>query len=248
MKLKFFITVILSITLLYSCADFKSTSYKEKKYFSSKGFALIYEDHLFEQKIVDKKIGNLDVEIMHNLLNVNTSIKIINPENLKFISAKVNKKSKYPNIFNIVINKKTANILELDIDNPYVEILEIKKNKTFIAKESNTFEEEKNVAGKAPVEEIQMNDITTDVVDLKKKVKKNSKFVILINDFYYFDTAENLRKELVKKSDISNISIKKINEKKYRLFVGPFANFNALKTTYISLNNLGFEDLDIYKE
>ena len=39
---------------------------------------------------------------------------------------------------------------------------------------------------------------------------------------------------------------KKINDKKYRLFVGPFKNFNALKTTYFSLNNLGFEIPNIY--
>ena len=46
---------------------------------------------------------------------------------------------------------------------------------------------------------------------------------------------------------MDNISVKKINNNQYRLFVGPFKNFNALKTTYISLNNLGFDDLNIYK-
>ena len=39
-----------------------------------------------------------------------------------------------------------------------------------------------------------------------------------------------------------------INDNKYRLAVGPFKNFNALKTIYISLNNLGFEELNIYRE
>ena len=48
--------------------------------------------------------------------------------------------------------------------------------------------------------------------------------------------------------NINNISVKKINNNKYRLLVGPFKNFNALKNTYISLNNLGFEELNIYKE
>ena len=47
---------------------------------------------------------------------------------------------------------------------------------------------------------------------------------------------------------MNNISVKKINDKKYRLFVGPFKNFSALKTTYISLNNLGFESLNVYNE
>jgi len=44
------------------------------------------------------------------------------------------------------------------------------------------------------------------------------------------------------------ILLKKINNKKYRLYAGPFKNFNALKKTYISLNQLGFDDLNVYKE
>ena len=70
----------------------------------------------------------------------------------------------------------------------------------------------------------------------------------MINDFYFEDSANNLKTELVEKTKMNNISIKKVNNKKYRLFVGPFKNFNALKTTYISLNNLGFENLNIYTE
>ena len=47
---------------------------------------------------------------------------------------------------------------------------------------------------------------------------------------------------------MNNILVKKINNKKYRLLAGPFKNFNALKTTYISLNNLGFEIPNIYRD
>ena len=81
-----------------------------------------------------------------------------------------------------------------------------------------------------------------------QKVFKNHNFMLVINDFYYEVSAINLKNELVKKIYISNISVKKINDKKYRLLVGPFKNFNALKTTYISLNNLGFESLNIFRE
>ena len=69
----------------------------------------------------------------------------------------------------------------------------------------------------------------------------------MINDFYYEDSAINLKNELFKKTGFSNILVRKISNNKYRLLAGPFKNFNALKTTYISLNNLGFEDLNIYK-
>ena len=72
---------------------------------------------------------------MHSSLKKNTPIKIINLENSKFIETQIYKKSTYPKIFNIVISKKISSILELDLNNPFVEIFEIKKNKTFISKE-----------------------------------------------------------------------------------------------------------------
>ena len=185
---------------------------------------------------------------MHSFLKINTPIKIINPINSKIIETKIYRKSSYPKIFNSVISKKIATILELDLNNPYVEIIETKKNKTFIAKKSNTIEEEKNVVEKAPVNEIEMNDLTNMTLEVEKKILKDNSFILVINEFYYEDSANNLKKELIKKTNMNNISVKKINNKKFRLLVGPFKNFNALKTSYISLNNLGFEDLNIYKD
>ena len=70
----------------------------------------------------------------------------------------------------------------------------------------------------------------------------------MINDFYYKESADNLKKKLIKKTNMDNIFVKKINNNKYRLLAGPFKNFNTLKTTYISLNNLGFEGLNVYKD
>jgi len=248
MNLRKIILIFFCSIALYSCADYKTnegTQKKEKQYYSSNGFALIYDDELFLQKTINKKINNEDIRVMHSLLKTNTPLKIINPINSKVIETKVYKKAKYPKIFNVVISKKIASILELDVNNPYVEIIEIKKNKTFIAKKTNTYEEEKNVAEKAPVDEIKMDDLTYNEQEIKKKVFKNNNFILVINDFYYEDSAINLKNELVKKTKMNNIFVRKINNKKYRLLVGPFKNFNALKTTYISLNNLGFEHLNI---
>ena len=185
---------------------------------------------------------------MHSLLKTNTPIKIINPANSKVVETTIYKKANYPKIFTIVVSEKIASILELDLDNPFVEVVEVKKNKTFIAKKTNMFEEEKKVAEILPVNEVKMDDLTKVEVKAKKKLNKKSNFILVVSDFYYEDSANNLMKELVKKTKINNISVKKINDKKYRLFAGPFKNFNALKTTYISLNKLGFENLNIYRE
>ena len=251
MNLSRIIFSLICVIALYSCADYSvhnTNQTKEKQYYSSSGFALIYEDDLYKQKVIDKKINNEDIRVMHSFLKINTPIKIINPNNSKIIETKIYRKASYPKIFNSVISKKIATILELDLNNPYVEIIETKKNKTFIAKKSNTFEEEKNVVEKAPVNEIKMNDLTNKTLEVEKKILKDNSFILVINEFYYEDSANNLKKELIKKTNMNNISVKKINNKKYRLLVGPFKNFNALKTAYISLNNLGFEDLNIYKD
>ena len=251
MNLSRIIFSLICVITLYSCADYsvyKVNKSKEKQYYSSSGFALIYEDDLYKQKVIDKKINNEDIRVMHSFLKINTPIKIINPNNSKIIETKIYRKASYPKIFNSVISKKIATILELDLNNPYVEIIETKKNKTFIAKKSNIFEEEKNVVEKVPVNEIKMDDLTNKTLEVEKKILKDNSFILVINEFYYEDSANNLKKELIKKTNMNNISVKKINNKKYRLLVGPFKNFNALKTAYISLNNLGFEDLNIYKD
>ena len=98
------------------------------------------------------------------------------------------------------------------------------------------------------MDEIKINDLTLNKPKINKKLTKKNNFILVISDFYYMDSANNLKNELIKKININNLSIKKINNNKYRLLVGPFESFNALKTTYISLNNLGFENLNIYTE
>ena len=83
MNLNTLIFLIISAIFLNSCADYKTdrTSHKiEKEYYSSIGFALIYEDDLYLKKVVKKKINNDESGVMHNLLKVNTPIKIIEEE------------------------------------------------------------------------------------------------------------------------------------------------------------------------
>ena len=203
---------------------------------------------MYQNKVVNKKINNDKILLLHKSLKTNTDVRITNLKNSKSLDTKVYRKAKYPKIFNVLISEKIASILDLDFENPYVEIIELKKNKTYVAKEGNIFEEEKNVAEKAPVEDIQMNNISDTTKNTSVEEIKKEKFIIIITDFYYKDSALNLKKELSKKISLNNISIKKISNTKYRLLAGPFENFNALKTTYISLNNLGFEDLNIYNE
>ncbi len=243
------ILICLSLLFIFSCADYKSKQVNkpEKKYYNSKGFALIYDESLFENKILKRKIDNEKIVAAHSFLRRGTNIKITNPSNSNSVEVKLISNFQYPKIFTLVISDKIASILDLNPNNPYIEVSEIKKNLKFIAKKGNMFEEEKNVADKAPVEKIEMADLSIEKKS-NTKSKKPTSFVIIISDFYYLDSAKKLKSELVNKTKNQDFHIKTINNKKYRLSAGPFKNFNALKSTYISLNNLGFEELNINKE
>jgi len=248
--IKILFLILFSISM-YSCTDYPNVANKkkiDKQYYSSKGFALIYNEDLFINNVVSKKINNSMLVTMHRSLKPNTKVKITNPSNSKSIESRIVKKVDYPPIFNIVITTEIASILDLDINNPLIEVIEIKKNKTFIAKKSNIFDEEKNVANKVPVNEVTVDDLTDASNDSIEKLSSNKKFILVISDFYYSDTAYSLKDELINKTKNNTISVKKISDNKYRLIVGPFNNFNALKSIYISLNNLGFENLNIYRE
>ena len=165
MNLKIKLVLVFFIILLSSCANYKTKQTVkgiEKKYFSSKGFALIYKDDFYNDGVINKKLNNNEFEVMHSFLKKNTQIKIINPENLKFVETKVLKKANYPGIFSIIVSEKIAKRLELNINDPYVEILELKSNKKFIAKKSDIFDEEKNVLEKAPVNEVKIDDLSSN--------------------------------------------------------------------------------------
>jgi hypothetical protein len=212
--------------------------------FSSKGFALIYDNSVFEKKIVDKKLNNGQNYVLHSFLKNNILVRISNPFNSKFLTAKIRKTNDYPSIYNIVITKKMADKLELDINNPYVEVLSIRENDKFIAKEASIFDEEKKVANKAPVTSINVNDMSASTVKIKFK-KKEPSYIIDIADFYFLESAETVKIRFEKEANLENIKIKKISKNKFKVYSGPHAYFNTVKDIYFSLNKLGFENLNI---
>ena len=79
--------------------------------------------------------------------------------------------------------------IELDFNEPFIELILVSKDSTFVAKKAKMFEEEKSVAEKAPVDGIQINDLNTKKT---KKIKKDKDFSysIKVADFYYKDTAK----------------------------------------------------------
>ena len=246
--MKFNLSYIYIFVFLFSCTQdmkiMKKPSKIKEPTYSSKGFALIYDNSVFESKIVDKKLNNGQNYVLHPFLKNDTWVSISNPFNSKSLTAKIKKSINYPSIYNIVITKKMADKLELDINNPYVELLSIRENDKFVAKEASIFDEEKKVANKAPVTSININDVSASISEIKVKKKKPS-YIIDIAEFYFLESAETAKNRFEKEANLKNIKIKKISKNKFKVFSGPHAYFNSVKDVYFSLNELGFENLNI---
>ena len=169
-KLLFLTFVIFLNGCVTQIEKIDSITQTSKISFSTKGFALIFDDQLYSDNLVNRKIENRSLIIFQKNLKKNTMVKVTNLINSKYIIAKVGKKTDYPVFFNSVLSKRIANELEINKLEPYIEIKEILQNSSFVAKKAKTFDEEKKVATKVPVDDIKIKDLN---VKVKKKEKIN---------------------------------------------------------------------------
>ena len=241
MKYRFIILIL----FLNSCASSYSGSLKSNQFipYSSKGFALIYQDSDYDNKVISKKLDNNNLELAHRKLDRNKIVVLTNPENNKSLQLKITKKAKYPNFFNLVVSKKVADELNLNPEFPYVELYERTKNKSFVAKKAEIFKEETNVMDKAPVEKITINNISKTRQSKSKKIKR---FSIIVGEFYSIKTANSLKDSLADKHVKKELlKVKNLGKNRFELSSGPYRSINTLKNDYFALNKYGFEDLDI---
>ena len=113
-----------------SCSVQINNSSKKSSYTAS-GFAYVYNENDFLNKVISKKFDNNELLLGHDRLRVGTIVKISNPDNKKSITLKI-KKVKYPDFYTILITESLFQKLELNTEFPFVEIQEIKKNKSFV--------------------------------------------------------------------------------------------------------------------
>ena len=144
--------------------------------YSNNGFTLIYSEKLFKNKIVNKKLNDRDLFVFQKNLKKNTTVKITNLLNNKSVIANVKNKAIYPNFYNSVVTSRIAKEIELDLSEPFISIESVDQNSVFYAGKAKTFEEEKNVANKAPVEGVNIVNISSQDENKKKRHKINKKF------------------------------------------------------------------------
>ena len=245
--------IILLILFLTACQQFddnkKVVNYSNYLKYSNTGFTLIYDAQLKKDNKISKKIDNRALVIFHKKIKKNSFVKITNPVNNKSIIAKViSNNVQFSDFYNSVITKRIANELSIDLSEPYVDLVLISKNSTFIAKKAKTFDEEKNVAEKAPVDGITIDNLGANL-NKKNQVKKH-KFLysIKIADFYYKDSAENMILRIKKETNLNNPVIKKLSQTKYRVLLGPFNDIKKLEKSFDEIKLLEFENLEILKD
>ena len=189
--------------------------------YKNSGFTLVYDPVLKKEKKISKKIDNKSLFIFHKNLKKNSFVKITNPINQKTVIAEViSNKVRFSDFYNSVITSRIADELSLNLNEPYIDLVLISQNSTFIAKKAKTYNEEKKVAEKAPVDGIQIDNLG-DVNQLKNEAKKDNIFSysIKIADFYYKDSAMNMSNRINDETNIPNPVIKTISNTKYRVLL-----------------------------
>ena len=215
--------------------------------FINKGFALIYNENHLKEKIISKKIDERSLIIFQKNLKKNTKVKITNIKNNRSIIATVGNNANYPSFNNSVLSIRIADEINLDKEEPYVEILEILENSVFVAKKAKTFEEEKEVVTKAPVNDISISDLNNTEIESLTKTTNKFLYKIKIADFYFKDTALLLTNRISNETNVTDVKIEKIMKNKYRVYLGPFYNINALQKSFNDINILEFENIEIIK-
>ena len=99
-----------------------------------------------------KKLDDRSLMIYHKSLKRKSTVKITNPKNDKSLIAEVKSNNqKFSDFYNSVISKRIAEDLDLDFNEPLLEIALVSRNSTFIAKKVRPSKRKKKLLKKLPL-------------------------------------------------------------------------------------------------
>jgi hypothetical protein len=247
------IIIISFILLLTGCNEYglnkRSVNQTSMLKYKNSGFALVYDVILKKEKKISKKIDNRALLIFHKNLKVNSFVKITNPNNSKSIIAKViSNNVQFSGFYNSVITQRIADDLSLNLNEPYIDLVLISQDSTFIAKKAKTFDEEINVAEKVPVDGIKIDNLVKTTIKEKEIKTKKFLYSIKVADFYYKDSAKQMINRIKNETNLKNPFMKKLSKTKYRVLLGPFNDIKKLEDAFNEIKLLDFENLEIIKD
>ena len=167
--------------------------------YSNKGFALIYDEDV--NNSLENNLDNTSLNILSPNLPTGTPVRITNIINGKSLMTIVKNKTDLPAFYNSVITKRIVSELSINPNEPYVYIETINSNNLYVANDVKTFDEEKQVANKAPVDDIMVQSISLETEIKESKTNNfvtNFNYIIKFADFYFEDSAVMLKKGYLK--------------------------------------------------
>jgi len=216
--------------------------------YSNKGFALIYSENI--NNSLEYELDDTSISILSPNLPSGTPVRITNIINGKSLLTVVKNKTILPIYYNSVITNRIASELSINPSEPYVHIETINSNKLYVANDVKTFDEEKEVANKAPVDDIMVQSISLETEKKESKIENfvtNFNYIIKFADFYFEDSAIMLKNRLFEEYKIENILIKKLSQNNFRVYKGPYKDFEKLKKGFHNIENLDFDSIEIIK-
>ncbi len=216
--------------------------------YSNKGFAFIYDEDV--DNLLESNLDNTSLNILSPNLPKGTPVRITNIINGKSLMTIVKNKTVLPAFYNSVITKRIAIELSINPNEPYVYIETINSNNLYVANDVKTFDEEKEVANKAPVDDILVQSISLETEIKESKTNNfvtNFNYIIKFADFYFEDSAIMLKNRLIEEHNIENILIKKLSQNNFRVYKGPYKDFEKLKKGFHNIDNLDFDSIEIIK-
>ena len=244
--------IIISFFFIFSCTTYQTDKKEEliiQDTYSNKGFTLLYEPSLKKNKKISKNIDNRSLIIFQKKLKKDTMVKITNLLNNKSIIAKVGSKANYPEFYNSVISERIYNELEIDLVEPYVEIIALNNNSVFLANKAKMFDEERKVANKAPVDGISVKNLNENSNDKDIKKKQNTfSYTIKIADFYFRDSAKLMVKRIKEETKVNKVKIMNISNTNFRVFLGPYKDLNSLQKAFNDISIINFENIELIKQ
>ena len=145
--------------LTFSCSQHYTKS-DNRSLYNSTGFAYIYNEDEYKNKKIKKQLNNELLQISHKDLKIGTLIKLINPQTKQSILLKNSKKIDYPDYYKILVTEPVAKKLNINYELPIIEVIEVKKNKSFVAKKAKIYQEEKKISSNAPVTSVKIANIS----------------------------------------------------------------------------------------
>ena len=146
----------------------KQTKIIEPSY-SSKGFALIYEDSIFENNVVNKKLNNDQNYVLHSFLKNNTLVTISNPLNAKSIKDIISDYMEGTNLneINITVNmEQTWKTVVGKTISENTEIIHLKKGTLTIKASNPIWRNEMSLQKKELIDKINKTESKFNIKDI----------------------------------------------------------------------------------